>query len=1479
MIERWIEALHQLDFSAEEMADATWLALLRYRCSGDQSLLTPPDAAGPHPDGADETPPAEAPRPRSQPRRLGLPLTAMPLIWQLLQHDHWLAAIEWLRSLRPLPKPPPSPAPRPAPLFTKPQASPSPESTAPMPAGTAVKIQSALALRDPLTFVRALRPLIRQIPTGRDAGLDEAATAQKIADERVWLPVMRPQVEPWLDLALVVDESPSMVIWRRTVWELVRLCKHYGAFRDVRVWGLISGEQLARAARATDPLAGQRSASIPQQMFIRPEFSSAVAQKSLRRPEMLIDPNQRQLVLVLSDCVSSFWREGTIFPALKIWASAGPLALVQMLPDWMWSRTVLNYAQAVGLYGLEPAIANQQLVVVRDAFSQVPEPALRRSEIRVPVLTLEPERAATWSQMVGGKGSTQAQGLIFNPVVQGLLLEMEQQRQFKPAADLSPADRVQRFKAASTLIARRLAGLLAAAPVITLPIVRLIQQTLVPESRQVHVAEVLLGGLMAPTTPLAPDVNPEAVEYQFKDPEIRTLLLKGAPLDDTATILLTVSNYVIKNLQKNTLDEFVAYLQERWAQAGTPEHDDAKPFAIVAAEVLKRRGLRYADFVEAVDARYPTPTTRTTTGMASAYQSFADLQQHERAGEDYRIRWVDRSSSAAMTPLTMSERQALRRALVSAFPSFADWHRLIFRELDLDLQTIVNPDRGLAFAVTEVIQDLEARGQIYTLIDAASRLSPNNPALQEFITTWQAKRAQSSTSAQLAVLAIHGGRIEPGTTEVAEALAGEQYSFYTFEGLKPNHNEVLRLPSHRFDEPRALALLDTTDVVVAIDGCEGEGALIQLGGLADTLQTHLRESLLAAGFQVAETRPTEATGLDPAQEICNRGQSGAGVQVSLSRGLRDRLLLNPDGTLNLERFLHFIEALKQGIEASDRRSDGSADEFPELQVLDFETEQLGEPAIESDATRFPPLQTETVDVVTIEYEPEVSVSAPSQTPTEYNGTLMQWFHWYLPADGSHWRRLQSEAPALAAAGVTALWLPPAYKGMAGAHDVGYGVYDLFDLGEFDQKGSVRTKYGTKDEYVEAVRTCRQYGVQIYADVVFNHKMAADYEEEFDAIPYDDRDRPIGDPQRIKSWTGFSFPGRGNQYSTMKWHWYHFDAVDYNSYNPGLQAVWKIADKHFEGEVVLERGTHDFLMGADLDMNHPEVRGELKYWGEWMLDTIGVDGFRLDAIKHINGDFFNDWLDHLEAYAGRDLFCVGEYWSYDLSTLSWYIGNTGGRLHLFDAPLHYNFHRAGKAGGQYDMRQIFDGTLMKDLPQLAVTLVENHDTQPLQALESQVESWFKPLAYAMILLREQGYPCIFYADYYGAHYRDRGLDGNEHDIWMESHRWILDRLLFARQNFAYGPQYDYIDHFDTIGWTRLGTEQHPYAMAVILSDGPAGRKWMEVGKPNQVFEDITETIKEPIQTNEHGWAEFRCNGGSVSVWVERNPLVQTLQDNS
>ncbi|HEY9735989.1 MAG TPA: alpha-amylase [Trichocoleus sp.] len=487
---------------------------------------------------------------------------------------------------------------------------------------------------------------------------------------------------------------------------------------------------------------------------------------------------------------------------------------------------------------------------------------------------------------------------------------------------------------------------------------------------------------------------------------------------------------------------------------------------------------------------------------------------------------------------------------------------------------------------------------------------------------------------------------------------------------------------------------------------------------------------------------------------------------------------------------------------------------------------------------------------------------------QHNGVMMQYFHWYIPPDGSLWNEFAERVQGLAQAGITSVWLPPAYKGTAGGYDVGYGVYDMFDLGEFDQKGSVRTKYGTKAEYIAAIKAAKAAGVRVYADVVLNHKLGADGEEEVEATPYnpDNRHEPVGPMQTIKAWTHYTFPGRQGKYSSLEWHWWHFDAVDYNAYDDGLNAVYLFKDKKFDDNVDLEKGAFDYLMGCDLDMEHPEVRGELKYWGEWYIDTTDVDGFRFDAVKHVKAGFFPEWLNHCRQYAGRDLFAVGEYWSYEIEALHHFISITGGDVMLFDAPLHYNFSVASTQGNDYDMRQIFDNTLVQHQPALAVTLVDNHDSQPLQALESVVEGWFKPLAYALILLRQEGYPCIFYADYYGAHYIDKGRDGNEHEIWLDSHQWIIDKLLYARKTYAYGDQYDYFDHPNTIGWTRLGDSEHPGGMAVVLSNGAEGTKWMQVGQPNCTYIDITEHINEPVITNDEGWADFCCAAGSVSVWV-------------
>ena len=100
-----------------------------------------------------------------------------------------------------------------------------------------------------------------------------------------------------------------------------------------------------------------------------------------------------------------------------------------------------------------------------------------------------------------------------------------------------------------------------------------------------------------------------------------------------------------------------------------------------------------------------------------------------------------------------------------------------------------------------------------------------------------------------------------------------------------------------------------------------------------------------------------------------------------------------------------------------------------------------------------------------------------------NGIIMQYFEWYMECNQDLWNKVAKNAPELADMGITALWLPPAYKGIGGKEEVGYGVYDVYDLGEFNQKGTIKTKYGSKDEYLNCIQVLNQNGIEAYADIV------------------------------------------------------------------------------------------------------------------------------------------------------------------------------------------------------------------------------------------------------------------------------------------------------------------------------------------------------------------------------------------------------------
>ena len=474
-----------------------------------------------------------------------------------------------------------------------------------------------------------------------------------------------------------------------------------------------------------------------------------------------------------------------------------------------------------------------------------------------------------------------------------------------------------------------------------------------------------------------------------------------------------------------------------------------------------------------------------------------------------------------------------------------------------------------------------------------------------------------------------------------------------------------------------------------------------------------------------------------------------------------------------------------------------------------------------------------------------------------NGVIMQYFEWYMNCEQNLWNEISENAENLADVGITALWLPPAYKGIGGKDEVGYGVYDLYDLGEFPQKDTVKTKYGSKDEYINCIQVLKQAGIESYADIVLNHKMGADMLQTIPAekVDWGNHNEVISGKEIVRVATKFTFPGRKKKYSDFEWNWTHFDGIDYND-KTKEHAIFKFIDKSWSGEVDEEYGNYDYLMGADIDFSNEEVREELLKWGKWYIETTDVDGFRLDAVKHINADFYEKWLKILRKELKEELFAVGEYWSGDVSKLHRYITETNGEVSLFDVPLHYNLYNASR-DENYNLTQILDKTLMKENPSKAVTFVDNHDTQPGQSLQSFVERWFKLPAYALILLRDEGYPCVFYGDYYGI----------PHDNVEPIKE--LETIITLRKEKAYGKQNDYFDNPNCIGWTREGDNEHiKSGLAVLISNKNDTEKRMYIGKDyaGEKMLDAMGNCNEEVIIDGEGYGVFKVKAKSVSVWV-------------
>jgi S1-C subfamily serine protease len=432
-----------------------------------------------------------------------------------------------------------------------------------------VRVPATEALPNKADINAALRPLKRRFPSARTKILDVTATVEQIANGGPAVAIMKPAPERWLEVALIVDESASMRVWRETINEFAVLLVRHGSFRDVRPWYVnLDGASLKLYSEAGLPSSPRR----------------------LRHPKELIDPAARRLFLVVSDCVAPGWRNGAMFRAIRDWGRRGPLTLVQVLPERLWSVTALGDS-TTRMRAYSACAPDFALQAQRPQFEyseeQIVVPPVAPA-MPMPVVNLEGWSVAPWAKLVANVGDATAEGVtIPAPDRMSGSGASPEKAGTKPAPEPTAADRIRRFRSAASSGAKELAGYLAAAP-LYLPVMRLVQKAMMPSVRQVDLAEVLLGGLLQQVTPAEEVGRAEDVFYDFF-PGVRELLQDSVRQADQVRVLREVSR-LIESQTGSTID-FAALLAGDSLAFG-PQYlfPMGQKFAEVAANVMSRLG-------------------------------------------------------------------------------------------------------------------------------------------------------------------------------------------------------------------------------------------------------------------------------------------------------------------------------------------------------------------------------------------------------------------------------------------------------------------------------------------------------------------------------------------------------------------------------------------------------------------------------------------------------------------------------------------------------------------------------------------------------------------------------------------------------------------------------------------------------------------------------------------------------------------------
>jgi formylglycine-generating enzyme required for sulfatase activity len=480
-----------------------------------------------------------------------------------------------------------------------------------------VRLQAPRLLPPDRLLLEALRPLMGRVPAADRQQLDEEATAERCAEQRLPLPVYGARAEPRFSVTLLVDRGLSMEVWQPLAGEFRDLLVRSGAFGAVRMVELIPPRSWEG-----DGAVGFRPVEAQQVVWKSP--------KTLRRsPPPLAAEAQRSLLLVISDTAGPHWWDGLMFEVLEAWSRQLPVAILHTLPHWMAQRTALRaLAQAEIRNG--DATASNSHYLVRDPDGW--DDTLTRGGA-VPVLSLDPGSLAPWSALVMGDGRLSIAGVRI-PADRAVLeqrLEPLRPEALAPAvAQPSSAEELwQGFCRFASAEAQRLMMVLAAAPVLSLPVMRLIKEAMLPPaSGPLPLQEVLLSGLLQPIA-WSPEQEPDqqhtgrrdavrlspadadTLQYSFHA-GVLELLRSDLSAADTVTVVRMVTGLLERRWNAlGTGHSFRALLRDPGLEIDDEELKGVVNFATATAELIERLpGEEYQRFARQLRGRSPQPVRR-----------------------------------------------------------------------------------------------------------------------------------------------------------------------------------------------------------------------------------------------------------------------------------------------------------------------------------------------------------------------------------------------------------------------------------------------------------------------------------------------------------------------------------------------------------------------------------------------------------------------------------------------------------------------------------------------------------------------------------------------------------------------------------------------------------------------------------------------------------------------------------------------------